>query len=226
MTSSATSTNPYTDPPRPASRIRRLLACILTYLFPRTCPLCGRESDRANCHICTHCAIKLIPARHPSSALRMTPAARTLVHLLKYRNAPELADELGELMWSKLQLLLEEHPIDLIIPVPLHPKRLRQRGYNQSQLLAEALTRRSGIPTDTTLCKRIVATKTQTNLTRAARARNIQGAFRAIPSPRLQGTRVLLVDDVITTGATTANCAIALKKAGAKKVYPFSLLHA
>lgn len=226
MTSSATSTNPYTDPPRPASRIRRLLDNLLTYLFPRTCPLCGRESDRPGCHVCTHCAIKLIPSRLPCSALRMTPASRALVHHLKYRQAPELADELGELMWGPLQLLLEERPVDLIIPVPLHPRRLRQRGYNQSQLLAEALSRRSGIPVDATLCKRIVATKTQTNLTRAARARNTQGAFRAIPSPRLQGARVLLVDDVITTGATTANCTIALKKAGAKEVYPFSLIHA
>lgn len=156
----------------------------------------------------------------------MTETARRLVHLFKYKQGVELTREIAQLMFPHIELLLLNHPIDLIVPVPLHPRRERRRGYNQASLLAKEISKHFNIPLDTRLCRRVVATQTQTHLTRSKRAKNTQGVFKAKRSPHIKGRHVLLIDDVITTGATTHNCAIALRKAGAKKVYPFAFIRA
>jgi competence protein ComFC len=139
---------------------------------------------------------------------------RELIHLFKYGRIQTLARPLGRLLAVALP---REQEFDVIVPMPLHWRKRWQRGFNQSALLALEIGRRSNVPVKNAL-RRIRPTATQAGLTNAKRRLNVSGAFRARKSPVLNGKRVLLVDDVMTTGATAASCARALKIAGAKRV--------
>ncbi len=137
---------------------------------------------------------------------RYDEVARALVHRLKYGDRLELAKALGLMMARAGAELLAE--ADVIVPVPLHRTRLWWRRFNQAMALAAAVSRASGVPCDPFLLTRLKRTQSQVGLTKTQRGENLQGAFR-VPTeakPRLQGKRVLLVDDVVTTGAT-ANAA-------------------
>lgn len=144
------------------------------------------------------------------------PPLRDLIGLLKYQGVRSLAGWLGA--W--LALVPKRYPevaaADLVLPVPLHPRRQRARGYNQAELLARELGRSLGLPVKTRLFLRTEDTPSQTGLTRAQRVENVRGAFRT--HDKLDRKRILLVDDVCTTGATVDACARALKRAGAQSV--------
>jgi ComF family protein len=116
-------------------------------------------------------------------------------------------------------------PVDVIVPVPLHPARLRRRGYNQAALLARELGRRVGLPVEERALQRVRATRSQMRLSAADRRRNVQGAFRCADG-RVRGRRVLLLDDVCTTGATLEACADALRAGGAESVWALTLARA
>ncbi|NDH54884.1 MAG: ComF family protein, partial [Betaproteobacteria bacterium] len=105
-----------------------------------------------------------------------------------------------------------------LVPVPLHPLKQRDREFNQAEILARYLSAASGIPLHPGLIRRVAATATQTRLTRPQRAANVRGAFALRPGVTLSGERLVLVDDVFTTGATTSACARALRAAGAGEV--------
>ena len=140
---------------------------------------------------------------------------RELIHLLKFRRIETLAAPLGH--WLA-QALPRERGYDAIVPVPLHWTRWLTRRFNQSELLAREVSRRTGIPLRLWL-QRVKRTPQQAGLTAAKRRRNVAGAFRAcVPGSKLAGSRVLLVDDVLTTGATLNAAAWALKRAGAKRI--------
>ena len=111
-----------------------------------------------------------------------------------------------------------ELPADRILPVPLHPVRLRERTFNQAELLAEALSEQTGLPWEGNLLVRTRPTRPQADLDREDRSGNVRGAFDLRPGARLKGLRLLLVDDVLTTGATAETCAALLKSAGARSV--------
>lgn len=115
--------------------------------------------------------------------------------------------------------------VDIIVPVPLHGARLFSRKFNQSALLAGALSDISGVPTDPFILKRVKNTRTQGGLTRVQREKNVRAAFKVDPkhSAFVTGKTVILIDDVFTTGATVDNCTLALQKAGAKEVYVLTL---
>lgn len=144
---------------------------------------------------------------------------RELIHLFKYGKIATLASPLG----SRLALALpKEQRFDCIVPMPMHWLRRWQRGFNQADLLARELSRRSAVPVVQAV-KRVKATPPQAGLSNAKRRTNLSGAFAVKRKELLQGRRVLLVDDVMTTGATAAACATVVKKAGASHVSVITL---
>jgi len=141
-------------------------------------------------------------------------ALRELIHLYKYGGMKPLAKPLGEYLSRTLPL---DEGFDAVVPMPLHWRRRFERGFNQAALIASQVARRRKIPVLHAV-RRVRATRTQTGLTNAKRRDNVSGAFRAGRGRSLEGLRILLVDDVMTTGATASACGSVLKKAGAKSV--------
>ncbi len=142
--------------------------------------------------------------------------ARRLVHRLKYSDRGELAAPLGAWMARAGADVLAE--ADAIVPVPLHPLRLWTRRFNQAAALARAIAVQTGRPFEPQWLQRAKATRSQVGLSREQRAQNVQGAFRALPGAPIKGRRIVLVDDVLTSGATANAAARALLRAGAAEV--------
>jgi ComF family protein len=143
--------------------------------------------------------------------------SQRILHQLKYRNKPELGNVLGRMYG---QLLLEhgfDNHWDTVIPVPLHVNKLKRRGYNQSERFAQGIAEVIGIPAENGL-ERIKFTETQTNKSRLQRWENVEDVFRTSNQLNMHNKRILLVDDVMTTGATLAVCANTLLKEGAQSV--------
>jgi len=180
------------------------------------CALCGDpvagRIDHA--YICTLCT------RHPRhfsrarSAVRYDGPAAELLKQLKYRNAVWLRRELAAWLCLALELHFDPASFDVVIPVPLHHTRLRARGFNQAALLAVELSRRMNIRYLRGTLVRHRKTPTQTRLTAAERTANVADSFRIKRKGLLAGCRVLLVDDVMTTGATVNECARVLREQG------------
>jgi ComF family protein len=142
---------------------------------------------------------------------------RQLIHLYKYGRVKTLARPLGGLLAAALP---RDDRFDLVTPVPLHWRRQWQRGFNQSDLLAREIARRCGIPAVSTL-RRVRATAAQAGLSNTGRRRNVSAAFQdrtGRGAAQIAGKRILLIDDVMTTGSTAAACAFALKRGGAGRV--------
>lgn len=149
---------------------------------------------------------------------RFDGTARELVHRLKYGDRTDLSVTLARMMAQAGRELLPD--AELIVPVPLHRTRLWSRRFNQAAALAQVLSRQAGVPHAPLALARVKRTRQQVGLTRAQRADNLQGAFRveAAARPQVEGRRILLVDDVLTTGATANAAARALLRAGARAV--------
>jgi len=146
---------------------------------------------------------------------------RRAIHDLKYRNLKSIAFCLAELMANYLR----ENPVhgDFLVPVPLHPRRLRERGYNQSSLLAEKLSKLTALPVlDGSLCRLKDSLPQARTTTVEERRRNVEKAF-ACHNGKLQGKAFILIDDVCTSGATLESCAAAFKAAGAVSVWGLTL---
>jgi ComF family protein len=184
------------------------------------CSLCGRpfsdgiEQDR----VCEDCLRK-----KPSYDIARAPylydgALMTAIHELKYAQRSHLADSLGSLLASFAQTWIGEMKVSLLMPVPLHPRRLRARGFNQSLLLARCVASRTGADLDFLSLRRTRFTKPQTELRSEERKRNVRKAFEVVKPEAVKGRTILLVDDVATTGSTLSECAKALKRAGANSV--------
>ena len=152
------------------------------------------------------------------AAVRYDAVASTLVHALKYHDRTDLAPTMGSWMARAGRELLTE--ADALVPVPLHWRRGWSRRYNQSGTLAQAIGRQSGVKVAAEALRRVRATEQQIGLSRAQRASNVQGAFKVAPDRMadIQGRRVVLVDDVLTSGATSDACARALLRAKAAQV--------
>jgi len=154
------------------------------------------------------------------SAAPLEGPLREAIHQFKYQGVRVLAGVLGDILqrgWS-----VHPWPAEVIVPVPLHPSRLRQRGYNQSALLGRELSHRTGLPIVETVLERIAPTRPQVGLSTEERADNVRNAFNCV-EPGLLGARVLLVDDVWTTGATMRACGQALLLGGVQAVWGLTL---
>ncbi|SDT33802.1 ComF family protein [Bradyrhizobium canariense] len=152
------------------------------------------------------------------AAVRYDDVARTLVHALKYQDRTDLAPAMGRWMARAGRELLDE--ADVLIPVPLHWRRGWKRRYNQSGALARIIERQSGIKLASEALRRVRPTEQQIGLSRTQRASNVQGAFKVAPDRNgdIAGRRVVLIDDVLTSGATVDACARALLRAKAAQV--------
>ena len=173
------------------------------------CERCGQPSQKGlECRLCAEWPNGLARAR---SAVWLDSSARAAVHRLKYEGWSRAAEAMAEAM-RQLEPLTGRV---CLVPVPLGGRRLRDRGYNQSERIAAALGARVHLPVRAGLLQRVRETRTQTALTPEARHANVSGAFRAGP---VKGLELVLVDDVFTTGATLAAAAAALVEAGAARV--------
>lgn len=193
----------------------------LQRLSPPFCPRCAIPfgSDTVSSHLCGACMKS--PPRFSSSHALVVYGKEIfpLLHRMKYAPDPSLARFMGALLAMNLGDELEALKADLIIPIPLHAKRLRERGFNQSVVLARELSHGLGIPLDLHSLKRIRATAPQVGLSRSQRAENLRGAFLVTGPDRIKHKRILLVDDVLTTGATANEATKSLLKAGAKETH-------
>lgn len=200
-----------------------LCADCFRHLRPITMPLCPRlgvpfEVDLGPDAVSAEAMADPPPFERARSAVRYNEVARKLVSRLKYGDRPELARFCARLMAAAGHQLWEGEAV--LVPVPLHRHRQFERRYNQSTELARALAGITGLDVDPVLVSRIKRTRQQVGLTADQRQRNVAGAFAARPdaSIRLRGRRVVIVDDVITTGSTVKAVTRALKRAGVGQV--------
>lgn len=216
---------------------------LLSLLFPQICYACDEALVRGEKYICTDCRVKLpytdyhvygatednplqrrfwgkVPVRFAFSYLHFRAKGRVqhLLYKLKYKGAQELGEYLGRHYGS---LLFECHyasQFDLIVPVPLHKLKLRKRGYNQSDTFAKGLAESMQLSWKANILERKVNTSTQTRKSRLDRWQNVEQVFQVRQPDQVLGKRILLVDDVLTTGATLEACAVELLNAGAAEV--------
>lgn len=196
----------------------------LKRIGPLICRRCGvvLKAGGAHCYHCRGSKAKKYKCACIRSAFIFNASSRGLVHALKYGGADYLAREMGHLMAVRFCLYPELASAEIVMPVPLYPKRRRKRGYNQSALLARQLARETGLAYDETPLVRGRDTRSQTALGRQGRLANMTGAFVCKNPSAVKGKVILLVDDVATTGATLEGCAAVLKAAGAKKVFAYT----
>ena len=222
--------------------VDRILALARAFVAPATCRWCGEETADApvcdachgrlpwNVHACRSCAIPLPPASigicprcledsppqdSTWAAFRYEPAVASQIIGLKFHAQFAPGHVLGVLMAGHLARRSEPMP-ELLIPVPLHPSRLRLRGYNQALELSREISLRLSIPLAPRAARRVRATREQTRLTAAERRRNLRGVFEV--SPAVRGRHIALLDDVITTGATAGELARVARAAGASRI--------
>jgi ComF family protein len=232
-------------------RLRNVTTAVAALIYPPTCVLCGAPGDDGldlclGCHqelpvigpCCPRCALPL-PAsatapygpcgacqqRPPPfsvchAAFRYEDPLPALVHGLKFRDRFNLIRLLGSLLARALPADAAMRP-DAIVPVPLHPRRLRERGYNQSLELAKVVGAARGVPVDPGCCARVRATPPQVALDQKERLRNLRGAFQA--REVLSGRHLAILDDVVTTGSTVTELAHALQHAGCRRVDVWTL---
>ena len=205
----------------------KLFHALLNLLYPPRCPFCGRVLERGEDRMCALCQQELPWTDGPGqtvegcdlclSPLHYRGGVRNAVHRYKFKGGAGCAGLFGELMAQCLSDR-RDGAIDLVTWVPLHPKHKKRRGYDQAELLARRAAELSGIPVESTLEKvRLTGVQSQQS-TEADRRANVEGAYRALPGLDLTGKRVVLVDDVVTTGSTLTQCAACLRSAGAAAV--------
>lgn len=238
-----------------AGGLRAAMGSILDLFYPPGCLACGRSVECADIVLCASClkVLTRLPEKgcarcgsplvngqnSCSTCVRQSPALElvrsvawfigpvpALIHRFKYQGLHRLSAFFAELMDSFSAGCEVVEPAEVLVPVPLHRWRKLRRGYNQSEKLSEALAELSGKELVSDALIRVRRTRSQTRLTLEERKLNVAGAFKVKNPRRIHGRIVLLVDDVMTTGATLDACALTLKKAGAKKVLAYTFARA
>ena len=168
--------------------------------------------------LCGRCRRRRPPFTYARAAVRYDEVAREAVHALKFRGHRALAAPLGDLIAGMGPAGRPSGPPDLLVPVPLHPRRERERGFNQALLLCRRVGEAWSVPVCADALERTLATRPQTELTAGARRANVRDAFALRSPERVAGRHVVLIDDVVTTGSTVAACARCLAKGGVATV--------
>jgi ComF family protein len=194
-------------------------------ITPPMCDRCGLpfEGDITTTFVCSNCREMELHFTKARSVIAAEGLALEIIHRYKYDRALWFEPLLGRLLTEAAAPTLVQEGWQLLVPVPLHPHKQAEREFNQAERLTSALHRATGLPVDPCLVLRQEATRTQTRLTRAERAANVRGAFAPVAGASCAGRRVVLVDDVLTTGATTSACARVLIEAGASEVCVWTL---
>lgn len=218
------------------------LADFIGLIFPRVCLACTEPLARGEDHLCTGCRAALpytdyhllpeaenplarrfwgkVPVRHALSYLRFLRRGRVqhLLHQLKYQGQQDVGRVLGRWYGAELARHGLAPDFDLIVPVPLHPRKLARRGYNQSDSFAEGMALGLGVSWSPLALRRTENTTSQTRKNRTERWQNVAEVFEVAAPDLVQQQRILLVDDVLTTGATLEACAAVLLAAGCREV--------
>jgi ComF family protein len=217
-----------------------ILGDFIALFFPKYCRGCQEALVRGEDMICTKCLLELprsyyhlerenpfynklrgrIPVTHVMTLFKFVKESKVqhLLHALKYKNQPELGTALGRMYGHDLLEADYKDQFDLIIPVPLHSSRKRKRGYNQSEKFGSGLGEVLEIPCADNYMKRQVMTETQTRKSKLNRWANVNTVFKVTRPEAVDQKRILLVDDVVTTGATLEACGQALVDAGCKEL--------
>ncbi len=206
---------------------------LLDFLWAPTCPVCSGSHSFGICSGCL-AGIALIPRTERElateglrvpvvSVYRYEDPVRALILSLKYGRATHVAPALARAMATELGTWIENRHFDLVVPVPLAPRRERERGFNQAAALALPIARQFGLRHDQHALRRVRSTPPQASLSGRSRRTNLQGAFEA---DRVFARAVLLVDDVYTTGTTLEECARSLYAAGARRVHGLTVSRA
>ena len=190
------------------------------FIRPPFCDRCGLpfEGEINSAFECANCREMDLHFRCARSAVAASGVVLEVIHRYKYQRALWFEPFLADLLVREAAPVLAREGCDMIVPVPLHPAKRREREFNQAERLAACLSRATAIPLNKKLLQRVEPTQTQTRLSRQQRAANVQKAFARRRNAQLTGQRVVLVDDVFTTGATTSACAKVLLDSGAQTV--------
>jgi ComF family protein len=212
----------------------------LSLFYPRYCLGCSGSLLKGEDIICTECLLEMpktnfhkqafnplyerlslrMPLKHAFAYYHFKKGGRVqqLLHQLKYKNHPEIGVKLGKVLAQELLVSGYDQTYHLVVPVPLHPSRKRSRGYNQSEEFAKGVSEGLNIPYTDSFVKRTVQTQTQTRKSKLNRWRNVSEVFEMKDTEAVKGKHILLVDDVVTTGATLEACANALLQSGCSQV--------
>jgi ComF family protein len=215
--------------------LKNIKESILHLVFPHICEGCGSDLLQPDHYLCLKCLSKLphtrfhlyadnpveqhfwgrIPVTHATAQYYFTKESlvQAVMHGIKYRGHKELGIYMGRLMGSSLSEASRFGDVEALIPLPLHPRKERRRGFNQATLLCRGISEVTGWPVVENVVIRSSFSESQTRKGRVERWQNMQGRFELVDDSAVKGRHVLLVDDVITTGATLEACGAALLKA-------------
>jgi len=223
--------------------LKEFIISFFDFFLPRFCPACQGKLNPEEKYICPDCLskIKLADEERLSAEFKRKfeqdkiisgfsslyvfekdKELQGIIHTLKYNQRFLTGKFLGKQTGIYLNSVFKQWRINLILPVPLHSLKKAERGYNQSLYITKGLSKELNIPFNPGILKRVRFTNSQTTMTLKERQLNVQGAFKVVHKEKIKRKNILLIDDVITTGATISECGKVLLNAGANKVYAAS----
>ena len=222
----------------------KLLSAIFDFILPRFCPACKKKLSLPERLICNNCrktfvcadnkliqfeyekkfsGSKIISDFYPLLVFVKDSPLQQVIHQIKYQKKFLLAVELGKMLGNSLLKSKAEWKVDIILPVPLHSLKKAERGFNQSFYIAKGISKVTNLPVSQSILKRKRYTESQTKKNLFERAENMSEAFVVKHPDKISGKNVLLIDDVITTGATVRECGKILQECGAANIYAASI---
>lgn len=224
------------DLPTAVQIIKSVLEAFINFVYPPYCILCEGHLKTCEYLVCSECWMNLPllennlgtlpPLSGVWSVWSYDERLQKIIHEMKFYRKPSLTRKIGEAMAGLVIQNNRLQSAQYLIPVPLHKIRMRERGYNQSVLLAKIVSQKTLIPVENDCLKRIRNTTPQSKLNAEQRRTNVVGAFRVSQKGKISGKTVILIDDVFTTGATLQECALRLLNSGARQVFALTAARA